>query len=186
MLRADVHFSERGLENVEWFYGLHGEQSGLRTSHVYGLDDDKNYVMGPKPVGIWLGHYMLWSHVARLPDEYVMVLEVDAEFPEDWKRQLDHALSKLPNGFDFLFPGHCCLSDTPKTFVGGNVWRVEKPQCNHCYIVRTAILPEVLRRIRKVWAPIDVQLMLEVLPHYRVYAILPRLVDQFDTDIGAA
>jgi GR25 family glycosyltransferase involved in LPS biosynthesis len=184
MLKADDHFTSVGLEDVEFFYGLHGEIAGLRTTHVYGLDADKDYIMGPKPIGIWLGHYMLWSHLARLPDEYVMILEVDAKFPPDWKLHMVDALSSLPDGFDFLFPGHCCLADTPKVHVAGNVWRTEKAQCNHCYIVRVGILPTVLSLIRRVWAPIDIQLMLEVLPKVRSFAIIPRLVDQFDTDIG--
>lgn len=185
MLRADNHFTERGLGEIDWFFGLHGEQSGLRTTLVYGLDADKSYVMGPKPVGIWLGHYILWSHLARIPDEYAMIVEVDAKFPEDWKRHLDDAISRLPDGFDFLFPGHCCLNDAAKIHVGGNVYRTEKPQCTHAYIVRTAILSFALQKLRKVWSPWDIQIMLEIFPIFRTYAIIPRLIDQWDTDIGA-
>ena len=46
-----------------------------------------------------------------------------------------------------------------------------------------AALPFVLRTLRKVWAPIDIQLQMECFPHMKTYAIIPRIVEQFNTEL---
>lgn len=182
--RAKVHFEDAGLIGVEWFVGLHAETSGLTTTHFYELDNPgTNFCMGPKPVAIWLAHYMLWQHLARLPDEYVMIVEVDARFQEGWQKILTESLGELPEGFDFFYPGHCCVSGSDCQQIGNSrVWRA-RPQCTHCYIVRCAAVAKALPLLRKVYAPWDIMLALEVLPLFNAYAILPRIVDQFDTDL---
>ncbi len=187
IVRAKEHFAQVGLE-AEFFFGLHGDTSGLRTVHLYELDNP-GYIMGEHPIAIWLGHYMLLNHVSHAykehPEAHVMILEDDARFPETWKEQLQVALYDCPSDFDFLFPGHCCLENTEPApvHVAGNLYKTSKAQCNHCYIVRVGVLPRVLGSLRRVWAPIDIQLMLEILPQLETYAIIPRLVHQYDTNL---
>jgi GR25 family glycosyltransferase involved in LPS biosynthesis len=183
--RAEAHFAEVGLENVEFFEGIHGEVSGLRTVHTYDLDNP-GYIMGPKPIGIWLSHFMLWSHIAAgfdpvRDDHHAMILEIDAKFPADWKEKFPGV--GVPPYADFFFLGHCCLSGTHVEQVTGNIYKTDKPQCTHCYIVRVGALKEALRLLRRVWAPFDIQVMLEILPKFKTYAVIPRLVDQFDTEL---
>ena len=74
------------------------------------------------------------------------------------------------------------------------------PQCNHAYVVRAKAVPVFQRTLRKVWAPIDIQQTAECfeygtplprgLPFTRpsrplvAYVVLPRIVDQWDTEIA--
>lgn len=186
--KAKTHFEEVGLENVEFFWGFNASTAGfdgLRTSHPYEVDHPgSGYHMGPKPIGCWLSHYMLLNHIMHSPgEEFVMVLEDDAKFEEGWKEKLDQALLDAPSNFDFLHPGHCCIEGHPKNHVKGMVWETKHSQCTHCYIVRRGCLPFVLGTIRKCWSPIDCQFVFEVFPSLNTYAIVPRIVTQFNTVI---
>lgn len=178
------HFEESGLENVEFFWGLHAEIAGLATLHCYEVDNPgSGFKMGYKGTGIWLGHYMLWASAMRESCEHIMVLETDAKFLPGWKEKLDVAMKTAPVNFDFLHIGHCCMEGHPRTWVEGEVWESKHMQCTHAYIVRRAVIPFLLKTLRKVWAPIDIQLQFEVFPHLKCFAVMPRLVEQFGTVI---
>lgn len=180
--KARAHFAEMGVENVEFFWGINATVAGLATSHTFELDHpNSGFRMGCKPTGIWLSHYMLWSHLMRLNDDRFMVLETDAQFRPDWKVRLGQALNDVPSNFDFLHPGHCCMEGHPRTHVAGEVYESKHAQCTHAYIVRRGCLPFVLRTLRKCHGPIDIQLQLECFPKLLTYAIMPRIVDQFNT-----
>lgn len=179
------HFEESGLENVEFFWGIHAEVAGLATWHTYDVDHPgTGFKMGTKATGIWLGHVMLWSSVVRESCEHILVLETDARFLPGWKEKLDAAMKIIPSNFDFLHIGHCCMEGHPRTHVGGDVWESRHAQCTHAYIVRRAVIPFLLKTIRKCFAPIDCQLVLECFPHLNTYAVMPRIVDQFNTVIS--
>lgn len=187
-VRANEHFRSVGLGLVDWFEGLYGEVSGLVTTHTYELDNPgTNFRMGPAPVGIWLAHWALWSHILHNGDvhfyEHVMILEDDARFLDGALDEIRAAQKTLDDDFDFLFPGHCCLAGTEPERVAGRVYRTSKMQCNHCYITRPRALRFALKTLRKCYGPIDIQLQLEVLPYLKTYAIMPRVVDQFDTEL---
>jgi len=181
--KARAHFASRGLE-VEFFWGIHGQASGLTTSHVYEVDHPgSGYKIGPNTIGNWLAHYMLWSCLMRLPDDRFLVLEADAQLPEDFGPRFDKALADAPKNFDFLHIGSCCVKGHPfKKIPGnGNVVETKHALCTHAYVIARKCLPLVLRTMRKVWAPIDIQLMLEVYPHLHTYAVMPRIVEQLNT-----
>jgi len=181
---AKAHFSEVGLENVEFFWGFNAPLAGVATTHTYEVDHPgSGYKMGAKPTGIWLSHYMLWSHLMRQPEEHFMVLETDAQFAPNWKERLERAWNDVPSNFDFLYPGYCCMENHERKHIRGDVWETKHSQCTHCYIVRRGILPHVLSSMRKVWAPIDCQLVMEIFPTTNVYATIPRMVAQFNTII---
>lgn len=179
---ARQHFEEAGLGEVEFFWGINAEVAGLATSHPYEIDHPgTGFKMGTKATGIWLGHVMLWASVIRESCEHIMVLETDAQFLPGWEDKLNEALRIVPSNFDFLHIGHCCVEGHPRTHVGGDVWESKRPLCTHAYIVRRAVIPFLLKTVRKCYAPIDCQLVLEVFPHLNCYAVIPRLVDQFGT-----
>jgi hypothetical protein len=184
--RAKLHFDAAGLPEVEFFEGLYAQEAGLLTSHLYEVDNPgTNFRMGPKPVGIWLGHWALWSHLvhAYAPDERVMILEDDALFQPDWKEKFEDALEHdVPADYDILYPGHCCCVSAANIHISGTVFKTTGAQCNHCYVIRVGMLPLALRTLRKVWAPIDIQMTFELLAKIKAYAIIPRIVDQFDTE----
>ena len=181
--KIQAHFTERGV-NAEYFTGINADVAGLATTHTYEIDaPGSGFKMGAKPTGIWLSHYMLWNALSLQTDKRFMILETDATFPEDWKPRVIQALRDTPPDFDFLFIGSCCCEGRPQTHVKGNVWDVRYPLCAHSYIVSTKCLPYVIETLRKVWAPIDIQLMFEVFPQLKVYTVLPRICGQFDTEI---
>ena len=57
------------------------------------------------------------------------------------------------------------------------------PQCGHSVIIAKKALPTMLRTQRKVWAPLDISLMLDTLPLLKTYCVLPRICSQFNTII---
>jgi GR25 family glycosyltransferase involved in LPS biosynthesis len=181
---AKKHFDESGVENVEFFWGIHAEVAGLATWHCYERDaPGSGFKMGTKCTGIWLSHYMLWASAMRETCDHIMVLETDAQFLPGWKEKLEAALKIVPTNYDFLHPGHCCLEGHPRTWVAGEVWETKHAQCTHAYIVRRAILPFMLKTLRKCYGPIDIQMQLECFPFLKTYAIMPRIIDQFNTII---
>lgn len=181
--KAQAHFKERGVM-CQFFQGINAEVAGLRTLFPYEVDDPgSGFNIGPKPTGIWLSHYMLWSALTLLSDERYMVLEVDAKFAVDWPQRMTAALRDVPSDFDMLYVGSCCCSIQPSTHVQGEVFEVKRPQCLHAYIVARKALPIMLNTQRRVYAPIDISLNFHSHPLLKVYAVLPRIVDQFDTEI---
>lgn len=187
---AREHFDEIGLE-VEFFWGLHAETAGLATWHTYERDNPgSGFKMGARPTGIWLSHYMLWNALAHFePSEHVMILETDARFSIGWRDTLMRAMMVVPTNFDLLYPGHCCVEAWIDIGEGGveigeGVWETKHIQCTHCYIARRPVLAFLLKQLRKIWAPIDVQMQLECFEHLKTYAIVPRIVEQENTELS--
>lgn len=184
IFKAQEHFMASGLPDVEFIWSIHAEIAGLATTHPYERDaPGSGFRMGAKPTGIWLAHLIAWNVAMRCSDEHVMILETDAQFQDGWKEKLDAALKIVPSNFDFLYPGHCCMEGHDRTHVGGDVWESKAIQCTHSYIVRRGVLPFMLKTIRKCYAPIDIQMQLECFPYLKTYAIMPRIIDQFNTII---
>jgi hypothetical protein len=55
------------------------------------------------------------------------------------------------------------------------------PLCTHCYIVRKKALKTLIETNEEQYGPIDVQLYFKSFPNMKIYAIDPRVADQFDT-----
>jgi GR25 family glycosyltransferase involved in LPS biosynthesis len=181
--KAKKHFNERGLA-VEFFDGIHAEKAGLRTIHNYDVDHPgTNFNIGHKITGIALSHIMLWSALNLLWDEHYLILEDDCQFPPDWHSRLSAALKDVPQDFDMLYPGSCCCEGKPKTHIAGEVYDVKYPMCTHAFIVAKKALPVLLSTQRKIYGPIDCMLVFHTLPKLKVYTVLPRIFDQFDTII---
>lgn len=182
--KAKAHFREQLVYDVTFFEAIHAEKFGLRTLFPYEVDNPgSGFNMGAKPTGIWLGHYMLWGALNLLPEDLFMVLEIDAKFESGWHSRISQALSDVPRDFDMLYPGSCCCGGRQKTHVKGEVYEVKYPMCTHCYIVAKKALPVLLRTQRKCYAPIDISMNFHSHPEMKVYTVLPRIVDQFETNI---
>lgn len=179
---AQEHFVASGLEGTEFMWAVNASLAGLATSHTYDVDHPgTNFRMGAKPTGIWIAHIMAWTMVMTYPDDHIMILETDAKFQDGWKEKFEQAMQDMPSNGDFLHPGSCCVEGHDKKHVKGLVWETKHCQCTHCYVVRRGCLPFLLRTIRKCYAPIDCQMIMEAFPYLNTYAILPRIVDQFNT-----
>jgi GR25 family glycosyltransferase involved in LPS biosynthesis len=181
--RAAEHFKSVDIQ-TEWFDGIHAEKFGIQTHHTYEHDNPgTNFRIGFKPTGIWLSHFMLWSALRLLWDDYFLILEDDAKFEKNWHQRLVDALQSVPKDFDMLYVGSCCCKDRPMKLIKNQVWEVKYPMCTHAYIVAKKALPTILRTQRKIYAPIDIGLAFDTLPLLKVYTVLPRIVDQFDTKL---
>ncbi len=183
---AMAHFksAKPPLHDVQFFNGIHAERAGLATCHTYELDNPgTNFRMGFKPTGIWLGHIMLWSALMLVHEDHFMILEDDAKFQDGWHTHFVQALQDVPPDFDMLYIGSCCTEHAPKTQIKNRVWEVKYPQCTHAYVVAKKALPTLLRTNRKAYAPMDIAIMLHSAPSLKVYTVLPRIVDQWNTNI---
>lgn len=179
---AKAHFEAAGVGQVDFINCINAQVAGLATSHCYNRDHPgTNFRMGSKPTGIWLAHWTAWQVAMQWPDDHIMILETDAKFEDGWQGKLSTALSHAPSNFDFLFPGSCCCEGHPRTHIKGDVYETKAIQCTHCYIIRRAAIPFMLKTMRKIYAPVDVHMQDECFPHLRTYAILPRIVSQFNT-----
>jgi len=179
-----AHLKERDWRNVRPFPGIHAERAGLQTEHVYEVDHPgSKFRMGYKPTGIWLSHYMLWNALSLLHDDYFCVFETDVKLPEDCHTRVINALNDCPQDFDVLYIGSCCCQGRPQSHVKGEVFEVRYPLCTHAIIWARKALPTLIQTLRRCWAPIDIQLAFEVLPHLKAYAVLPRIIEQHDTII---
>ncbi len=205
---AQAHFAAVGLPIHRYVQGLHKTTSGLVTTHPYMVDrpqpDAEPYFMGPHPVNIWLGHYMIWQALLCSDDPQWFVVECDARFPAGWSYHFTRAMDEAPKDYDLVYMGSCCTVGRPRTEIahwdahGLYQLATTAPQCNHAYVVTRAAAEVLCTTLRKVWAPIDIQQASEcwgdtlpravevVAPPSRrlnVYTVLPRLVSQENTEL---
>lgn len=177
------HFKSVGIE-AESFNGIHGTTSGLRTTFPYEVDaPGSGWNIGVKPVATWLSFYMLWSAMNLLPEKHFWQLEWDCHFPDNWRSRTEQALKDVPPDFDMLFIGSCCTGMPNNVHIRGDVWDVRYPQCGHSIIIAKKALPVLLSTQRKVYAPLDISVKFHSCPLLKVYTVLPRICDQFDTII---
>lgn len=158
--------------------------SGLQTLHTYEVDaPGSGYRIGPKGVALCVSFLSFWTTAMFLPEDYFLFIEFDCKLHDNWKERTIQALKDVPPDFDFLFLGSCCCKDVPKKLVKGDVYHLKSAMCNHFQIIAKKAMPTLLRTQRKIYAPADISLAFHAFPHLKVYALLPRCADQFDTKI---
>jgi hypothetical protein len=182
---AAAHFRERGLF-VDWMWCINAELCGLQTTNRYKRDDlpGDGVPIIQKHVGIALSHYMAWTACNLLDDAAVMIIEDDADFPEDWIARLSAALENTPRDVDMLYVGNCCCADKPKELIAGEVFEVKWPFCNQAYIIWKKAIPVLLATQRSITGNMDLALYFDTLPKLRVYSVLPRIVAQRGTPLA--
>jgi GR25 family glycosyltransferase involved in LPS biosynthesis len=128
---------------------------------------------------------MLWTALMRSDEDRFLILESDAKFLAGWDQAIVTALEHAPTNADFINLGPCCMEGHDKTPVGGGLYATKHAFCTHAYILRRDCIPFLLRTMRRCWAPIDCQLVLECYPHLNTYAVSPRIVEQMNTVLPA-
>lgn len=177
------HFREVGIE-AEEFNCVSAVDSGLKTVHPYEYDaPGSGWNIGPKSVALLVSFQMFWQSASFMPEDHFLFLEWDAKFHPDWRKRTEQALKDVPPDFDFLFLGSCCCKEKPKQNIKGDIWAVQYPMCNHAQIISKKCLGTLLSTQRKFYAPADISLAFHAFPHLKVFAMLPRCADQFDTEI---
>lgn len=181
---AHQHFESVGLD-VEFVPGIHGEAFGVLGTHPYRDDaPGAGFVVGYAQTGLFLSHYSLWIGLSLLGEGRFLILEDDAQFPLDWKKRLEEALSHLPDDTDILLIGSSNTQDKEKHQIGGPVWEVKYPFCTHAYIVASKALPVLLGRMRDCYTKIDIALNQRAYPHLKVLTVLPRIASQRNMELA--
>ena len=178
------HLNAVGI-NAEPFIGFDGSVTGLLTSHTYELDHPgTNYRIGPKTVNMYLGHMAMWRVCEYLDGDSFLFLEDDVRFKLDWREHFNFALPALPQDWDLLYIGSCCCEGTEKQQISGHLNKVSHVLCTHAYAVRKKALKPLQKACEKVYAGIDIAMCLHAIPNMNAFAFLPRLADQFETEIA--
>lgn len=199
-----LHKSQSGLETSHLY--MVDRPEGSPEAHI-------PYRIGPHPTNIWIGHYFLWQALKLSGDSAWLILETDAKFPANAPCLIKRALEEqheIDPDYDLLYLGSCACAGTHRmqrrTYQDKSGARAiaqifgNGPQCNHAYILRAKAVPTFETTLRKVWAPIDVQQTAECFEYGRplprglpftpperklkVYVVLPRIVDQWNTEIA--
>jgi hypothetical protein len=55
--------------------------------------------------------------------------------------------------------------------------------CTHAYLVNYEGVCKLLETNQKVWAPIDIQMLVDSMPRMNFYGVLPRLATQENTNL---
>lgn len=172
------HLASLGIP-AEAFLGIDGRIAGLVPTHTYEVDaPGSGYRIGPITVALYLGHYMMWQLASHLEGDSFLFMEDDVRFRPDWQQRFTEILPYLPPTWDVIYPGPCCIADKPKTLIHGSLYRINYALCTHAYAIRKKALPMFLKKLEKVWAPVDIGMALECLPDLETYAFYPRLADQ--------
>lgn len=185
--RTDRLKTHLDAEGIPWtrFLGVNAFTWGLTTVHTYEVDHPgSGYIVDRKHVGLALSHHFLWRKLSESSEDVFTVIEDDAIFISGWRLGLEAALRDVPTDWDILMIGSCNCGGQRTQHKKGNVYEVTFPQCTHAMIIRKKALPVMIETQEKAWAPIDLSLIFRTYPLLRVYTVLPRLVDQHNTNIN--
>jgi GR25 family glycosyltransferase involved in LPS biosynthesis len=173
-----------GIEKFKFFHGLNGPKSGLKATIPYIEDDRVNpYYICAKHIGCTMSHIMLWTALEMSEgDNYWLVLEDDVVFRDGWKEAIDLALKEAPKDWDMIFAGSCCSVGRVEEKVGHNLYRCH-PLCTHAYLVQRKALKPLLETTVEISAHIDLLIYFKTRHLLNSYSILPRVADQFETEI---
>jgi GR25 family glycosyltransferase involved in LPS biosynthesis len=178
---AEQHFKENGLD-VEFFEGINGTTFGLRTTIPYKDDNTEgyDYFISSGHIGCILSHLMLWKTLQYLPYEEIIILEDDVILCNNFINKLNVYKSQLPNDWQYVFVGHCCLP--PENYhikVTENIiTTTHPPMCTHAYMIKKSSLPLLLDTNHSAWAHIDIQIQKRSLKQLKHYVLMPPLAEQ--------
>ena len=166
----DVNLFE-GFDNVnKW---------SLETNHTYEIDQPgTGYKIVRELVGIVMAHWILWRSLEAFgKDDYYHIMEDDVRLKENWRHDMERAMTHLPDDWDLLYTGSCCKKPEAETHVAENLYR-GAGLCTHWYTVRHKALKTLIETNSAAWGPVDIQMQVASAPKLKTYTILPRLADQ--------
>lgn len=175
------HLNSLGIA-WERFDGMDNMLCRLGSLDTFDVDRVGQH-LSPKHVAACLSHYLLWKTMLYQPDQYFWVLEYDARLMPNWESDYTAAMSVLPQDWDVVFLGSCCTSDKPKRHIGKNLYEVKYPMCGHGLMYHKKALPVLLQEHQKIFAPLDIAMLMTSLPKLNVFTILPAVVGQADTPL---
>lgn len=178
---AENHFKQNGLD-VEFFEGINGSTFGLRTIIPY-RDDDPNgpdYFIKQGRIGCLLSHLMLWKTLLHNSYDEILILEDDIQLPNNFIEKFQELKNKLPNDWQYVFVGHCCLapSEHQIKIAEGIVVTDTPPMCTHAYMVKKTSLLTLIETNSQAWAAVDIQIQKKTLKQLKYYIFEPAIVEQ--------
>lgn len=165
-------------------YGFRASNCGISTEYYNSVNKDRMQV---KSIVAGLSHFSVWSAIkwavesgAYPKDQPFLVVEDDCKFvSDDWKEKLTEELQHVPEDWEVIYVGSCCAAPyEDNKHIGGNVYRLTRGMCTHCYYVNYEGACMLMKTNQKVWCPIDIQMLVDSIPHMKFYGILPRLAYQ--------
>jgi len=189
---AEQHFKQHGLD-VTFFEGVNAKTFGLRTVIPFMdniLFHNPSWKPGDNPpefitqghVGCILSHYMLWKTLSYFPDDEFLIFEDDVLLCDGFKDKLLDYKSRLPNDWQYVFVGHCCLPDEQHVHKQlDNIYTTSwPPLCTHAYMIKKESTKLLIETNNVAWAHIDVQIQKRTLwdNKLKYYVFLPPLADQ--------
>ncbi len=171
---TDNHLRERGITPI-WWRSVHGASWRIRS-------DDQPTT--PGSTGLVLGHWHLWQHLWHTGVEEAIIIEDDAIVPPNFSTRVAELLERLPTSWQFVFlglaePDELVHRKITGHYPGGAV-RMADPFGTHCYMVRRAALPVLMKRVADARTQIDILIYQNVLAdgHLEWYACHPGIAGQ--------
>jgi len=192
---AKQHLVEQGFTGIYHLAGVHAKMWGILSNHIFLLDGRpyEQYQTSQGNVGNYLSQYAAYLVMDALDYEAYFYLEGDARFKDGWKAELEQALVDIgTDDWDMLYVGSCCCAGKGAEHVKGNVWKFPNrgkdkwmlyPLCTHAYIVKKRCVKHLIATNRDVANNTDISLQYNSFSKMNVYAILPRLADQYQNNL---
>lgn len=171
--RASEEFKRIGIA-PRFFNGLNGQDFGLKTF----LPEHHDWFSGPKIIGIYLSHWMLWRALELVEHDKFMVFEDDVFFHPSFDELWDRASWGLPADWQFVYIGACGIKTQRYQVVNPGVGIPRRPMATHAYMFKKEILQTMISSVSCVRKPLDLDMITALLPKIRYYAFIPSLASQ--------
>ena len=176
-----------GIDAVP-IYGFRAHNCGISTDYYHNREKEKAKV---KTIVAGLSHFAAWSAIkwmveAKITDHRTfLIVEDDVEFlDKNWKSLANDNLQFVPNDWHVVYLGSCCADPIEDHgYIAANLYRLVRGMCTHAYLVNYEGACKLLETNQKVWAPIDIQMLIDSMPRMNFYGILPRLATQENTNL---
>ena len=180
---AVKHFTERNVP-ARFINGIHAETFGVLAWRPHAGNFPKGgELIRMAQVGLSLTHYMTWQICHFYDENTFIILEADADFPENWLERMAQVKRDLPADWDILLIGSSNCSDKAQTNIKGEIFEVKYPFTTHAYMVNRKALPVLIECVRDASQNIDLALIEKAYPRLRVFTVLPRIVGQRGRDL---
>lgn len=189
---AKEHFEQAGLYGIIHVPGIYGRGFGVDGTHLYEHDNPGGgHKIGIDNTAGFLSMYMIYNIMNNLPNQYFLFLEDDSRFEDGWVKKAEAAINDIPPSFDWLFLGSCCTEGKGAKKVGQGLYHfphrpgtyANYPLCGNAYIVAKKALPHVIATQRDAYSNADINLAVHTFPDLNIYAVLPRIVEQFNNPL---
>jgi len=93
---------------------------------------------------------------------------------------LSELKSKLPDDWQYVFVGHCCLvpPEYQTKIAEGIVFTEVPPMCTHAYMIKKTSIPTLIDTNSQAWAAVDIQIQKRTLKTLKYYIFEPTIVNQ--------